>query len=721
MAAERLKWTPELVNRFWDNVGQTRLTELSFAKLGGRSVITAIDHILPKHGRILDFGAGDGHLLRFMAQRGLTVAGYEPSKGRAANLQRALENFDGFLGVVGDDSTETFDVVIMSEVIEHVLDEVMDVTLDRLARFVRPGGVLVITTPNNEDLDLDMAYCPVSNLLFHRWQHVRSLDQSSLKTLLSRFGFDEVVTHQVGFDDNIFVPNDAFWSGKPLVDPLPDWLENMRQNKPTQAGAGNRLLYIGQKGRATDYQEQLTAFQALAAQAMSSASAKASPHRSGILMIIGSLGPGGAERQMVALVEQIVSRGIDSVTVALVHPPATERENFFRARLQKAGVKIIDGFSAAKSPTGSGKTADPDPFEVLSPELADVRAYYDVLSDVNPETVYLWMDEVCIKGGIAATVLQIPRTLLCFRNMPSYNFPYYHGYHRDCYRFLAEQPNLQMLNNSHAGARAYAAWLELPEGAIKVVHNGIDLDNDAAPKVLRKQYRAALGIDEKMLIVGGVFRMMTEKRPFLWLDVAAMIREKMPNVRFLLVGNGARFDDVRARAEQLGLTGALIFADLELRPAAAIAAMDLFFLASRIEGLPNVILEAQALGVPVATTSAGGAPEAVLDGKTGQIFKPDATARVMADTIVDLLGNLRWREKAAQLAPRQVKTSFNIELMADGMLAARDEIAVGSAVDSEVAEAGPSADPVVEKADRPQRPWALRWFAAKLPSWIYRS
>ncbi|MCK1422384.1 glycosyltransferase [Bradyrhizobium sp. 182] len=723
MAAERLKWTPELVNRFWDNVGQTRLTELSFAKLGGRSVITAIDHILPKHGRILDFGAGDGHLLRFMAQRGLTVAGYEPSKGRAANLQRVLENFDGFLGVVGDDSAETFDVVIMSEVIEHVLDEVLDATLDRLARFVRPGGMLVITTPNNEDLDLDMAYCPVSNLLFHRWQHVRSLDQSSLKTLLSRFGFDEVVTHQVGFDDNIFVPHDAFWSGKPIVDPLPDWLENIRQNKPSQAGAGNRLLYIGQKGRATDYGKQLTTFQTLAAQAMSKVpAAKSLPDRGGILMIIGSLGPGGAERQMVALVEQIVSRGVDSVAVALVHPPATERENFFRARLQKAGVRIIVGLSAAKSPAGSDKIPNPDPFEVLPSELADVRTYYDLLADVNPETVYLWMDEVCIKGGIAATVLQIPRILLCFRNMPSYHFPYYHGYHRDCYRFLAKQPSLQMLNNSQAGARAYAEWLELPEGAIKVVHNGIDLDNDAQTAVLRRQYRATLGIDEKTLIVGGVFRMMTEKRPFLWLDVAAMIREKMPNVRFLLVGNGARFDDVRARAEQLGLTGALTFTNLQLRPAAAIAAMDLFFLASRIEGFPNVILEAQALGVPVATTSAGGAPEAVLDGKTGQIFKPDATARVMADTIVDLLGNLRWRKKAAQLAPEHVKTSFSVKLMADGMLAARAGIAVRSAVDGEIVEAAsPPAYPAAEKADEPQRSWALQWFTAKLPSWIYRS
>ncbi|RXG94519.1 glycosyltransferase [Bradyrhizobium zhanjiangense] len=718
MAAERLKWTPELVNQFWDNVGQTRLTELSFAKLGGRSVITAIDHILPKCGRILDFGAGDGHLLRFMAQRGLTVAGYEPSKGRAANLQRALENFDGFLGVVGDESTETFDVVIMSEVIEHVLEEVLDVTLDRLARFVRPGGLLVVTTPNNEDLDLDMAYCPVSNLLFHRWQHVRSLDQSSLRTLLSRFGFDEVVTHQVGFDDNIFVPHDAFWSGKPIVDPLPNWLEDMRQNKPTQAGAGNRLLYIGQKGGATDYQKELTAFQTLAAQAMSSTIApKASPHRSGILMIIGSLGPGGAERQMVALVEQIVLRGMDSVAVALVHPPATERENFFRVRLEKAGVRVIDGFSAAKSPSGSEKIADPDPFEVLPPELADVRAYYDLLSDVNPETVYLWMDEVCIKGGVAATVLQIPRILLCFRNMPSYHFPYYHGYHRDCYRFLAKQPRLQMLNNSHAGARAYAEWLELPERAIKVVHNGIDLDNNAETAVLRRQYRATLGIDEKTLIVGGVFRMMTEKRPFLWLDVAAMIREKMPDVRFLLVGNGARFDDVRARAVQLGLTGSLIFADLERRPAAAIAAMDLFFLASRIEGLPNVILEAQALGVPVATTSAGGAPEAVLDGKTGQIFKPDTTARVMADSIVELLRNLRWRRKAAQLAPQHIESSFSVERMADGMLAARDGIAVRPAVDSAVVE----ADPVAGKTDRQQRSWALQWFTAKLPSWIYRS
>lgn len=723
MAAERLKWTPELVNQFWDNVGQTRLTELSFAKLGGRSVITAIDHILPRPGRILDFGAGDGHLLRFMVQRGLTVAGYEPSKGRAANLQRALENFDGFLGVVGDDSTETFDVVIMSEVIEHVLEEVLDATLDRLARFVRPGGLLVVTTPNNEDLDLDMAYCPVSDLLFHRWQHVRSLDQSSLKSLLSRFGFNEVVTHQVGFDDNIFVPHDAFWSGKPLVGPLPDWLENMRQNKPTVAGAGNRLLYIGRKEGATDYQEQLTAFQTLAAPGKSGAHApKAWPHGSGMLMIIGSLGPGGAERQMVSLVEQIVSRGADSVAVALVHRPATERENFFRARLEKTGVRIIDGISAAKSPPGSKSAANPGPFDVLSPELADVRAYYDLLAKENPQTVYLWMDEVCIKGGIAAAALQIPQTLLCFRNVPPYNFSFYHGYQRDCYRFLARQPNLKLLNNSHAGARAYAEWLELPEDAIKVVHNAVDVDDEAGAAALRRQYRAALGIDERTPIVGGVFRMSPEKRPFLWLDVAAMVREKIPNVRFLLVGNGVQFDDVRARAEQLGLTSAVVFADLELHPAAAIAAMDLLFVASRMEGFPNVILEAQALGVPVATTPGGGSPEAVIDGKTGCVFGRDTTARVMAHKIADLLQDRTWRKKAAVLAPQHVKASFSVGRMVDQMLAARQEIAARSAVDGEVVAASPSAtDPMMEKADRPQGPWALQWLTTKLPSWMLRS
>ena len=90
MKPERLKWTPELVARYWDGFSQTRLVEYSFSRQVGRSLLVAVDHLLPRDGRVLDFGAGDGHLVRLMSERGLKVAAYEPSAGRLDTLRAQL-------------------------------------------------------------------------------------------------------------------------------------------------------------------------------------------------------------------------------------------------------------------------------------------------------------------------------------------------------------------------------------------------------------------------------------------------------------------------------------------------------------------------------------------------------------------------------------------------------------------------------------------------------
>lgn len=243
----RLHWTPELVSRFWDGFAQTRLVEFSFSKQAGRSLLVAVDHLLPRDGRILDFGAGDGHLIRLMLERGLEVAAYEPSDGRLGNLRASLGDLPGFLGAIGPDSRETFELVIMAEVIEHLLDTQLEGVLRRLAAFVKPHGILVVTTPNNEDLELGMAYCPVSNALFHRWQHVRSFDRGSLSALLDRFGFDEVATHRVGFCDDLFVPSDPLWGDPNAIAAPPDYIRRLRQNEPTTIGSETNLLFIGRR------------------------------------------------------------------------------------------------------------------------------------------------------------------------------------------------------------------------------------------------------------------------------------------------------------------------------------------------------------------------------------------------------------------------------------------------------------------------------------------
>ena len=63
---------------------------------------------------------------------------------------------------------------------------------------------MLLPPPNNEDLEMNMSYCPESNLLFHRWQHVRSFTEQSLKGLLAKYGIEEIVSHQVELNDHIF-------------------------------------------------------------------------------------------------------------------------------------------------------------------------------------------------------------------------------------------------------------------------------------------------------------------------------------------------------------------------------------------------------------------------------------------------------------------------------------------------------------------------------------
>lgn len=245
MAPIRLKWTPELVAKFWDGFSHTKLTEFSFARQAGIAVTVAIKHMVSEDTRVVDFGAGDGDLVEVMLDRGFQVAAYEPSVERARKIEARLSGKSGFLGTVGANDNAQFDIVLMTEVIEHILDEELEVTLQRVSSLIKEGGILVVTTPNAEDLELGMAYCPVSNVLFHRWQHVRSFTGDSLRELLSRFDLQEVVTHFVSFDYGIFGPFDPNAGAAEMA--VPDFLTKLWKNEPVRIGSETNILYVGRK------------------------------------------------------------------------------------------------------------------------------------------------------------------------------------------------------------------------------------------------------------------------------------------------------------------------------------------------------------------------------------------------------------------------------------------------------------------------------------------
>jgi len=202
---ERLQWTTELVNRFWDGVAQTRLDELSFGRVAGPAFLDLVGKFLQPEGRHLDYGAGSGHIIRLMLDRGYRTAAFEPSPDRQSALATRVSDHRNFLGVVGPDSNTTFDVVLLVEVIEHVLEPDLSSVLRRINRFLPIGGRLVISTPHNENLELASAYCPVSNLLFHPWQHVRSFTPQKLETLVGQFGFRRIYLGLADFSDDAAV------------------------------------------------------------------------------------------------------------------------------------------------------------------------------------------------------------------------------------------------------------------------------------------------------------------------------------------------------------------------------------------------------------------------------------------------------------------------------------------------------------------------------------
>ena len=238
----RLTWTSQLVSRFWDGIAQSPLERLSFSRLAGPSLTLAVAHHLRPDVTCLDFGAGSGDLIEPLLAAGCRVAALEQAPERRAKLEARFREHPKFSGVVGPDSTREFDIVFAAEVMEHVLDEELEPTLRLIGRCLRPRGLLVVTTPNNEDLDLGLCFSPETNTLFHRWQHVRSFTPETLSALWARHGVDALAVHQLEFNPQLLAP----LADKRRME-LPDYLRSLREDRSMRMGSEASILFLGRR------------------------------------------------------------------------------------------------------------------------------------------------------------------------------------------------------------------------------------------------------------------------------------------------------------------------------------------------------------------------------------------------------------------------------------------------------------------------------------------
>jgi glycosyltransferase involved in cell wall biosynthesis len=229
----------------------------------------------------------------------------------------------------------------------------------------------------------------------------------------------------------------------------------------------------------------------------------------------------------------------------------------------------------------------------------------------------------------------------------------YHWIHRLCLRGFD-----QVLCVS---AEQYAVCRRagIPPAICEVLENGVDCQafRPAVDSAARKH---SLGIVPNRFVLGYVGRFSKEKNLALLLDVARKLIERTSDVHLLLVGDGPERRDLHVHAERLGITGHVTFTGYATDPRPYYSAMDAFILLSRSEGLPNVLLEAMAMGIPAICTPVGGIPGVIDPDNTGLLVSLDDVSAIVA-AVQRLMDNPQLAARLGQNGRQHVETHYSFD------------------------------------------------------------
>lgn len=360
----------------------------------------------------------------------------------------------------------------------------------------------------------------------------------------------------------------------------------------------------------------------------------------------GSLGPGGTELAVMTLARELTRRGRVKVSVAVLASGGSWAEG-----LRREGVEVEElGIS------GPIRTMD---------SLRRLGRLRKLVRTRQISIVHTFLFEADLYGMLAAR-LGGPEAVITTRRAIKAKRPHHlRGYAWT--NFLVDR----IVANSLAVREFTIARERVQPEKVLSIPNGVDFAHFSAGR--RAPFRERFGVEDDEVLVGAVGTIKPVKGQDLLLDAIEPLLDEGRPIRLVLAGEITHpfGEALQARARRWGdrviLPGTLdAVADL-------LAALDVFVLPSRSEGMSNALLEAMAAGRAILATEVGGNAENLDGGHVGRLVPPEDSVALRGE-LARLIEDARLREELGSLAARRAKDEYSLDRMLDQTEALYEEL-----------------------------------------------
>jgi len=356
-----------------------------------------------------------------------------------------------------------------------------------------------------------------------------------------------------------------------------------------------------------------------------------------VAYVIDHLRVGGAQRHLLEVV-----RGLDPARYALEMWTASADPGDLAPVFERAGVPVRS--------FGIRST-------MLSPRtLGAVRRVAGDMRRRGVQVVHGYLFEGNFLAALVGRAGRLPVTLVSKRSLDRYG-----RLDRRLAAWLSNRLADRVTVNAEAVRELVVHHEWCAPSRIELIPNGVALPTslDGAAAAASEAEIDPRGDGP---LVGMVGRLSWKKGYEHAIEAARLLAARIPGLRFDVVGDGPLRAQLEHQAKTAGLEGTVRFLGQRRDVPDLMRRFDCFVLSSVIEGMPNALLEAMALGRPVVTTSAGGSAEVVVDGESGFVVPP-ADPAALAAAVERVLRDPALARSLAESGERRVRERFSLEAM----------------------------------------------------------